>query len=190
MEKQFQPLENAVSFVRAPRFHWREGTWIRKTGSTDKDKQEKAVSLPPSRITVPNDKFIWTSGSVSLAGIGPKIEIQIDIRPQVKDSKSRTVKRWLAVSVSSQAQLDEVAPSASRKQDHGGLRQCELAPLPGPQAQPFVSTSSMQSRVKYSHTCLFCSSSGSKVCGGREAPREDCCMNQPFPWNGCHTYKP
>jgi hypothetical protein len=57
--------------------HWRVHCPL-PGGSTDKDshkdhKQEKAVSLAPSKITVPNDKFVWTSASKPLAGIGPKL---------------------------------------------------------------------------------------------------------------------
>jgi hypothetical protein len=126
IEEQDQPLENAVSssacssLFMSEHHHFREEkkekkehdfrdvnkkdtkhTPTHKDNGKDHHKQEKAERSAHSKITIPKDKFIWTSTLESLAGIGPKIEIQIDrpqrrqgsiSQPQAKDSKSRTVR--------------------------------------------------------------------------------------------------
>jgi hypothetical protein len=60
-----------------------------KEKETDHQKGEKSVSSAQSKIFVPKDIFIWMLALEPLAGIGPKIKIQINKCNGGSDSSGR-----------------------------------------------------------------------------------------------------
>jgi hypothetical protein len=140
------------------------------TGSTSKSppckekdknhhKEEKAASLSPSNI-VPKDNFICMSASELLAGIGQKIELQIDRPKEHSDSAGKEgqsvsgeglkIKDSEEVYCTGAAGCSNDIPSTYRKQDNNGLQLSQLVPSPGlPARTPVLK----QPRDKKPSTC-------------------------------------
>jgi hypothetical protein len=183
------------------------GSTSKSTPCKEKDKdhheEEKAASLAPSNI-VPKDNFICMSASEPLAGIGQKIEIQIEKPRGHSDSAGKE-----GQSVSGEGlkikDSEEVCcsfsnttgaagcsieiPSTSRKQDDNNLQLSQLVPPPGLPARTPVqkqprgkkpSTCSTQTRLKPIRRALLPriplrkARGGGKLCKGKNSTAQKC----------------